>query len=117
MGKWLEDYAEANVGPAAYERYAGAVRNHITPRLGAIPLADLRPEQLVAAMRHWHTAGRIDGRGGLAPASVHSIYKVLHEALERAVRWPPAGRQSSEGGGSTTVHPAGVCGARHHQTC
>ncbi len=37
-------------------------------------------------LHHWRTDGRLDGRGGLAPASVRSHFQVLRAALERAVQ-------------------------------
>lgn len=35
---WLEDYAKLNLRSSTYKTYRGFLSNHITPRIGRIPL-------------------------------------------------------------------------------
>ena len=87
LERWIQDYAEPNVGPTTLRRYGSVVRNHLSPTLGHLALAELRPDHIVSAHHRWRTNGRVDGTGGLAPHSVLYNHRVLHEALTRAVRW------------------------------
>src|SRR5919199_3835256 len=57
LERWLRDYVATNVAPSAARRYAGIVRRQIIPQLGQIPLPHLRASHIVAAQRHWLTAG------------------------------------------------------------
>jgi integrase len=89
VGEWLEQWlAECRhtISPKSWQERAGYIRLHIAPALGTIPLARLSP----AAIQRWLTAeltaGRLDGRGGLAPQSVALYERALHAALERARR-------------------------------
>ena len=56
--------------------YKSQIKNHIKPALGAVQLSAL----------HAHTVQRcVNGLEGYAPATVRQAYKVLHNALEKAV--------------------------------
>ena len=78
VGQWLDiwqrDYL-AGVKPATATIYRGNTKNHIKPALGAVRLDQLHPHDL---------QGFVNGLE-LAPASVRLAYKVLHQALEKAV--------------------------------
>ena len=95
LERWLE-YAKPNVSPRSHERYAEIVRKNLGPRLGAIKLARLRPEQIAAAYTDALTRGRRDGKGGLSPRSVHHMHRILKQALTRAVRWQLIPRNPAE---------------------
>ena len=86
LERWL-DYVKANISPRSHERYTEIIRKNITPRLGGIRLARLRPEQIAAAYTDALARGRRDGKGGLSPRSVHHMHRILKQALARAVRW------------------------------
>ena len=77
---WLANYARQRLTPKSYERYEGVVRVHITPAIGRIPLAALRPEDLQGL----YTV-KLDS--GLAARSVKYIHTVIHKALAVAVKW------------------------------
>ncbi len=79
VGQWLDiwtrDYL-GNVKPTTANAYKSYIKNHIRPSLGAVRLTDLHP----------HTVQNfINGLGGLAPSSVHVLYRVLHIAMGKAV--------------------------------
>jgi hypothetical protein len=43
LDRWLHDLAKSNVAAKTWERYEEVVRLHLKPRLGSIPLHQLRP--------------------------------------------------------------------------
>jgi integrase len=86
LGRWLRDYARTGVAPATFDRYEEIVRLHLNPTLGAVPLTRLRPGHILAALEHWRKPAEVGGRA-LAPRTVLHHYRVLHEALQQAVRW------------------------------
>ncbi len=58
---------------------------HIIPALGAIPLAELRPNHLQSYYSRALASGRMDGKGGLSARSVLYQHRLLSEALKHAV--------------------------------
>ncbi len=90
---------------SSYCHYASLVQRHIIPELGAIRVGSLTAETLNAFIAQKLRAGRLDGRGGLAPKSVHDLVALCKSALRLAQRkyaipdsgiWevkPPAVRQ------------------------
>lgn len=80
VGQWLDIWqAEylGNVKPRTVDLYTGNIRNHIRPALGAIKLSELRPHTVQAF---------INGLQGLSTGSIRIVYRVLHIALEKAVK-------------------------------
>ena len=79
VGQWLDTWAADYLGgskPATVTIYKNNIKNHIKPALGAVGLSDIRPrmvQQFINGMN-------------LSPASVRLAYKVLHMALEKAVK-------------------------------
>jgi integrase len=69
-------------------RYEQLVRVHITPRIGGVKLAQLRPH---------HVQAVLDGMKGSARASVVQCYVVLAGALKQAVRWQLLGTNPAAG--------------------
>lgn len=79
VGAWLDTWATEYLGgvkPATVQVYKNNVRLHIKPALGAVGLSELRP----------HMVQRFINGLALSPASVRLAYKVLHQALEKAVK-------------------------------
>jgi len=80
VGQWLDIWAAEYLGNLKQNTvrvYTLNIRKHIKPAMGAIKLSELRPHMVQAF---------INGLEGLSPASVRLAYKVLHMALEKAVR-------------------------------
>lgn len=80
VGQWLDIWAAeylGNLKANTVRVYTLNIRKHIKPALGAIKLSELRPHMVQAF---------INGLESLSPASVRLAYKVLHMALEKAVR-------------------------------
>jgi integrase len=95
MGRWLE-HVRTQVSPKTFERYCGVVRGNILPALGGILLTKLQPAQISESYAKALSNGRRDGKGGLSPASVLYMHRLLKEALAVAVSewrllpWNPA---------------------------
>ncbi len=73
---WLAD-VQVRVKRHTYENYALAVRNHIVPTLGAVPLASVSRAQVA----DWLVRLRADG---LAPSTAHLQLRVLRYVLRSA---------------------------------
>lgn len=58
----------------------------VLPHVGEKRLQSLSPADLAALYARLRRSGRRDGRG-LSPKSVQNIHRVMHRALEDAVRW------------------------------
>lgn len=79
LDRWLE-VSKERVKPRTHLRYAQLVRLHVTPTLGATPLTKLRPlhiEELYGSLL----------KGGLSGTTVLQIHRVLHAALNQAIKW------------------------------
>ena len=88
LNRWLKDCAKQTVSPTTYQRYAGITRDHLKPAFGHIPLAKLRPLQLQKAYTDWQQEGaKKKGKGGLSARTVLQHHRILHEALDQAVKW------------------------------
>jgi len=87
VGQWLQqwlDEAQHSVARKTLQRYREIVDLHLTPALGAIPLAKLQPVQIQAYYAKALASGRRDGSGGLSAQTVVHHDRVLNVALKRA---------------------------------
>jgi integrase len=89
MRGWLDN--PEGLSPKTLERYQQLAERQIIPHLGAIPLQKLRPAQV----HDWHGAllksGGAEGRP-LSARTVGHAHRILHRALERAMRLEIIGR-------------------------
>jgi integrase len=86
---WLVDVVPHQVGARSRDRYEGIVRGHLIPRLGAVKLSALRPDQVQRCYSGMASSG-------LQAASVHKAHVVLHSALRSAVRLRLIARNPSD---------------------
>jgi integrase len=87
LGQYLDKWVDGQrVGPKALQRYKEIVRRNIIPALGHIPLRKLTADQINAHYTKALANGRVDGKGGLSPASVKYQHILLKKALKDAVR-------------------------------
>jgi integrase len=77
--RWL-GAIRSTVRPRTIEIYESLIRVHIVPRLGRIKLARLSPADLQRAYADVAACG-------LSPKSVRHVHVLLHNMLEKAVRW------------------------------
>lgn len=89
LEQWLRDYATIRVAQTTLAIYQHAVHHHIVPSIGHIPLGRLSPLAVQGFLR-------AKTEQGLAPASVHQVYRVLHQALGHAVKWGLLNRSPCE---------------------
>jgi len=88
LNRWLVDYAEIKVSPKTLERYKSICDQHLIPAFGHLPLARLQPLHIQAHYSKLLKGGRKDGReGGLSPQTVLHHHRLLHTALDSAVKW------------------------------
>ena len=84
LQRWLKD-----CGPRLKSRtaagYESIVRCHITPKLGSIPLSQLKPAHIQAYYADMLAAGRCGG-GALSSTTVRQHHMILHRALRVAVK-------------------------------
>ncbi len=85
------------VRPTTAYGYRAHVRRIVTPRIGSMRLADVRPVHLQRVL------DEAIGTGS-APRTVLQVHRILHAAFREAVRWQaissnPARRDTSEGRG------------------
>jgi integrase len=86
LDRWLE-HVSAKTATKTHERYAEIVRLGLTPRIGSIKLAKLRPIEIQNLYAEALKSGRVHGKGGLSARSVLHYHRILNQALKMAVRW------------------------------
>ncbi|MFH1330244.1 MAG: tyrosine-type recombinase/integrase [Actinomycetota bacterium] len=91
LGRFLlDDWLPAKrttVRATTHQSYEQVSRAHIIPRLGAVPLRQLKASTLNSLYADLLVSGRCDGRGGLSPKTVRNTHVVIRKALSDAVRW------------------------------
>lgn len=86
LEQWMDEWVKATgKSPTTISNYEDNVR-YITSGIGHIPLQRLTPRHIQAHYAQQLKSGRRDG-GGLSPTTVNGQHRVLHAALEVAVRW------------------------------
>jgi len=81
---WLEKSVRPNVKPNTYRRYRSIVTTHLNPHLGKVRLQRLTPQHVETMLA--------DLKGQVSDRTRLHVYRVLHRALEVAVRWKAVGR-------------------------
>ena len=85
---WLTEWLAAvkSLRPSTYSLYSTAVTSWITPRIGALRLAEVTPQVVQRLYTDLATSG---GRSGnsLGPRSVRLAHQVLQQAFAKAVQW------------------------------
>ena len=76
---WLEEVHRLNIRDSSYLRYRGLLNNHILPELGQYQLKKLTTQRI-------QTFYNKKLKEKQSPSSVHSMQKVLHRALDYAVK-------------------------------
>jgi len=82
---WLPA-TEHEVRRSTFDAYRRNIQLHVRPRIGRIKLQKLRPIDLTKFYADLLREGRLDGKGGLSPKTVHNIHQTLRKALGDAVR-------------------------------
>ncbi len=85
LQRWLA-HKRTRVSPRSHENYGEVIR-YLVPLIGSISVAKLRPTEIANAYSKALESGRRDGQGGLSARSVHTLHRVLSQAMKQAVRW------------------------------
>ena len=96
LDEWLPA-VKSTVRPSTYSTYVTICASHLKPRIGSIPLRSLTTLQLNGLYNDLLTDGRVNGKGGLAPASIRYVHAVIRKALGDAVRASILPRNPAEG--------------------
>ena len=111
LKRWLKDYAQPSVAPKTFERYQEIVTLHLDPALGHIPLQRLKPLHIQAMEAQMLVSGskkrvkkpdnkqhesRPNPPLGLSARTVLHHHRVLHAALEQAVKWQLLARNPAD---------------------
>ncbi|XUX00155.1 MAG: tyrosine-type recombinase/integrase [Dehalogenimonas sp.] len=87
LEKWLDEYARPNLAPRTVEGYESIVHQHLIPKLGKLPLTQLKPEHIQRYYAECLTGGRCANHNGLNPLTVRHHHMVLHRSLNIAMKW------------------------------
>lgn len=87
VGDWLDIWQEEYLGgvkPHTVTSYAGIIRNHIKPHIGAAKLLNLQPHNI---QTFYNALGKPNESGKtLSAKTIKNVHGVLHKALEQAMR-------------------------------
>ena len=92
MRLWYETYSKPNIREATQERYWNHIQYHIIPEIGSIKLNKLGGRQVQTMYNNVRDHGRVkkgpnDKRSpSLSASYIRSLHRMLHMALERAVK-------------------------------
>jgi len=77
---WLQDTAQPRLRDRTYLRYRELIELHVLPMLGKVKLQKLSPQHL----QKLYNQKREEG---YAPQTIKHIHRVLHRALNDALKW------------------------------
>ena len=88
---WYELYAKPHLRFSTAEYYRRGIEQHITPRIGNIPLKKLTGRDLQGLYKDLREHGRLreaqkGKQPGLSDSTIRGIHTMLHNALDRAVK-------------------------------
>ena len=105
---WLGSLGMSQLEAATVSWYRSAATRHIVPALGSVKLAKLSPVMIESFLAEKAENGRLDGTGGLGPASVRRLQVTLRKALEAAVRKGMLARNPADLADSPRMPPRDV---------
>ena len=97
LDRWLP-IQESRLRPTTYSSYASIVRLHVVPYIGRIRLDKLQADDLDGLYLELLHSGNRRGqaRGGLDPASVRYVHRIINKALSDALRKGAISRNVAE---------------------
>lgn len=84
---WLKEYCYNNLSINTIEGYEHYIEKHIKPKLQNIELEKLKPLQLQSFYSEKLEKGKLNGKGGLSKKTVQTLHRIIHGALQQAVKW------------------------------
>jgi integrase len=108
LSDWLGSLGMSQLEAATMSWYRSAATRHIMPAFGSVKLAKLSPVMIESFLAGKAENGRLDGTGGLGPASVRRLQVTLRKALEAAVRKGMLARNPADLADSPRMPPRDV---------
>lgn len=87
LRRWITDYVEPSLALRTQQRYREIVEHNLIPRLGGLPLQQLRPHHVLVMEQELRLGGNRRTGAPLSPAAIQKVHNVLHRAMTHAVRW------------------------------
>lgn len=88
LERFVQDYCQIKLSPKTLKDYKGMIERDISPLLGHIPLVKLQPLDLQNYYTRLMTGNRKGQKSqALCSTSVLYHHRVIHRALELAVKW------------------------------
>ncbi len=84
--KWLEQKRNEGLASRTLARYESAVKLHIIPTLGAVPLAKVKPLHVRQAMATWRSSRKDRKSGALTDRTIHHLFTLLAAQFADAQR-------------------------------
>lgn len=88
--------ASGDISARTAQRYRQLVENQIVPHIGNKLVQKLRPLDIEAWHAALHNGGRVRGKGGIAARTIGHAHRVLHKALNDAMRNELANRNVAD---------------------
>lgn len=82
--KWKKLYAKDNYSPRQYKEVCRIIDNRILPEFTTATLKEITRLDVISFLK---SLKRVDGKGDLAPSTVHNIYKALNSLMSVAKNW------------------------------
>ncbi len=86
LSDWLNEVAKNRVAGKTWERYKAIIDHHLIPSFGELPLQKLTPSKIQSAWAQELIKGRIGKEGGLSPQTVLHHHRLLHLAMDKALK-------------------------------
>lgn len=91
LKEWYDDYCVHKLAPKTLDKYKAIIDKNIIPQIGHIPLIKLQPMNLQKYYSKMLSSGRTGNKNkdqkGLAPSTVLYHHRIIHKALDQAVKW------------------------------
>lgn len=84
---WIKEACENKLSITTLDGYKQNIEKHIKPYLGNIELEKIMPLHLQNFYTNRLKSGRLNGKGGLSNKTVVTLHRIIHRALEQAVKW------------------------------
>lgn len=78
LDDWLRFQAKEKVSKATYRRYAGLIKDHITPRIGAVRIQKAKPEHVQFVLNEMKESGQ-------SSSSRRQCYTVFNQTFKRYI--------------------------------
>lgn len=81
---WLKEYIKPNVRVKSYDKYEGCLVQYVKPKIGKLPLRQIRETQLTTLFNELLVSGGKKG-SGLSSSTVRATRRYLSMCLEQAI--------------------------------